>query len=146
MKIYITSDHRGFVLKNKLKLHLIEEGYSVVDLGNYVYEGTDDYPDYGKYLANRVAKDHNSFGVALCGSGAGMCMVVNRTRGVRGVLAHDITIAKASRHDDDANILCFGADLISFQKAKKILSLWLSTRFAGSKRFIRRIKKLDSRS
>lgn len=143
MIIYIGSDHRGYSLKLKLIEFLQNKGFKVVDKGNSQYESKDDYPDLAKKVAYAVVKNKNSRGITICGSGAGVCIAANRITGVRAVETHDPGIAKASRRDDDTNILCLGADFISLDDAKKVVLSWLKTRFIRSNRHVRRIRKLD---
>lgn len=143
MKIFIGADHRGYLLKNALVKFLRKAGHKAFDLGNHRFEVSDDYPDYAKKVALAVKKNKGSRGVALCGIGTGICIAANRVPSIRAVHTHDIKIAKISRQDDDTNVLCLGADFLNLNKAKKIISVWLKTKFTGGKRHVRRIRKLD---
>jgi len=143
MTIYIGSDHRGFELKNKLLHSLKKEGIVAVDAGGFRYDQADDYPDIAKKVADEVLHSPLSLGIIICGSGAGVCIAANRINGIRAVETHDPKIAKASRHDDNTNILCLGADFISDKEAEQVVSGWLEEQFEKNERRVRRIKKLD---
>lgn len=143
MNIYIGADHRAHSLKIVIKKFLEKIGYDVFDVGNLVFDPKDDYPDFAKKVAKKVAQDKNSKGIAMCANGAGACIAANRVRGVRAVLAHDAALARVSRKDDDANVLCIGSDFVTFARAKKIISTWLNTPFEKIPRRVRRIRKLD---
>lgn len=143
MIIYLGADHRGFNLKENLKQFLNKSGYEVVDLGNTKYEEGDDYTDFVKMVAKKVAADPSSRGVVVCGSGVGADIVANRFRGVRSVLAISAEQAADSRNDDDTNVLSLAADYIDLEQAKKIVSSWLQTPFSGEERYKRRIQEID---
>lgn len=143
MHVYITADHNGFELKNILRDWLVGEGHEVTDLGPDEFEKTDDYPDYGVKLAKSIAEDPaNNFGIAVCGSGVGMAVVANKINGVRAGLIHDPVIAKAARSDDDINVLALGAQYISEEQAKQVVTAWLNAKFSGEERHTRRINKV----
>lgn len=143
MTIYIGSDHRGFWLKSKLVEFLRNNGFDAKDVGNFEYDQKDDYPDIAKKSVKFILKNKNSRGILICGSGAGVCIAANRLRKIRAVETHDSRIAKASRRDDDTNILCLGADFIEEKEAQKVVLDWLGEKFEKTERRVRRIKKLD---
>jgi len=145
--IYLGADHRGFYLKEKIKKYLRDLDYKIVDLGNKKFDKNDDYPDFGKAVAIRVAKSpSNEKGILFCGSGNGMVIVANKIRKIRGALGFNRKAAKMSREHNDANILCLPADFLTENKAKKIVKVWLKTRFSGEVRHIRRLKKIEKYS
>jgi len=143
MNIYIGADHRGYGLKASLETFLEKNGHDIFDVGNLVFDPQDDYPDFARKVAKRVAQNKNARGIAICASGAGVCIAANRVKGVRAVLAHDIALARASRKDDDTNVLCIGSDFVALEQAKKIISAWLNTSFEKIPRRVRRIRSLD---
>ncbi len=143
-KIFLSGDHAGFKMKEKIGDWTKLKGFEVLDFGPFAYNEKDDYPDFAKKVAKKVAQNKNAKGIVMCASGAGVCIATNRGRGVRAVLAHDVPLARASRIDDDTNILCIGSDFVTPQQAKKIISTWLNTPFEKIPRRVRRIKKLDS--
>jgi ribose 5-phosphate isomerase B len=144
MQIFIGADHRGFELKNILRDWLRKEGHEVVDLGAEEYDKDDDYPDFGIKVAQSVADNPgDSFGIVICGSGVGMAVVADKVKGVRAGMIHDPEIARASRRDDDINVLALGADFIDGDMAKDIVGAWLDTDFSGEERHVRRIGKIS---
>ena len=145
MRIYIASDHAGFELKKILSDFLREQGEELVDLGPVMLEPQDDYPDYIERLAERVAAEEGSFGIAIGGSGEGEAMAANRVRGARAAEYYggDLSVVKVSREHNDANILSLGARFITGVDAKKAVLLFIHTPFSGEERHQRRINKLD---
>ncbi|MBU2109392.1 RpiB/LacA/LacB family sugar-phosphate isomerase [Patescibacteria group bacterium] len=146
MKIFLGTDHAGFKLKEKLKAYLIELGYEIQDMGNFIYDKQDDYPDFIPLVAGKVAEDpEHSRGIVLGGSGQGEAMVANRIKGVRAAVVYNYNedIVKLSREHNDANILSLGARFLSEEEAKKIVKLWLETPFSNEERHKRRICKLS---
>ncbi len=140
-KIYIGADHAGFELKEKLKKYLNKK-YSVVDLGNKKFEINDDYPVFGKRVAVKVAKDQKSLGILICGSGAGVCIVANKVKGIRAALAEHIKDAFLARKDDDINVLCLSGRSTGFERAKKIVLKFLETDFEAVKKRLRRLNEI----
>lgn len=144
MLIYIGADHRGFKLKESLTNFLKNQGFKVVDVGNDKYDENDDYPDFAALVARQVAQDTiDRRGIVICGSGAGVDIVVNKFDGVRSILAINAEQAQKSRSDDDANVLSLAADFIKEEEAIKILDLWLKTSFSGEEKYKRRIAKIN---
>ena len=145
--IYLGADHRGFELKEKLKVFLKEEGYEFEDLGNHTLDPTDDYPDFGAKVAKKVSEDPiNDRGILLCGLGVGMDIVANKFKGIRSAViwSDNEALVKQSRQHDDSNILALPADHLTEEQAKKIVKLWLETPFSGEERHIRRLRKIES--
>lgn len=138
MTLAIASDHAGFHLKSFLLSHLVE--YEVIDLGTYSDESTD-YPDYGHKLADAVVEGKAHYGIAICGSGNGINMTVNKHLGIRGALCWNTEIAKLARQHNDANVLSLPARFISHEQALDIVSVFLNTSFEGG-RHQRRIDKI----
>src|SRR3989338_10873440 len=102
MKVYIGADHAGFKLKEKLKLFLNKNNYSIFDLGASQLIKDDDYPKYASAVGKLVAKNKDSFGILICGSGHGVCIAANKVKGIRAVLCEHIKDTFYSRRDDDA--------------------------------------------
>ena len=147
MRIAIASDHAAIELKTILREWLLEEGHEVADLGPETAASVD-YPDYGYDLASVVAEGTAEFGVALCGSGIGISIAVNRNAHVRCALVSEPLSAALAREHNDANVIAMGARLIGPDMAKDCLAAFLETEFAGAKdpnsRHQRRIDKLSS--
>src|SRR3989344_7811450 len=115
MKIYLGADHRGFSLKEALKPALIRDGYGVEDVGAFVQDPNDDYPDFAYAVARRVAEDTQNYrGVLICGSAAGMDVVANKVKGIRATVVSSRDSAIHARTDDDINIVALAGDVLSF--------------------------------
>ena len=144
MKIHVATDHAGLELKEKVKLHLSDLNYEVIDHGAYEYDALDDYPDFIFPCANAVSNDPESKGIILGGSGQGEAMAANRVKGARAAVFYNgpDEIIKLSRQHNNANILSLGARFMSEEEMYKIIEVWLSTDFESG-RHQRRIEKLD---
>lgn len=139
--IFIASDHGGFELKEEIKRFLNAEGYEFKDLGT---NGTDsvDYPDFGYKAAKEVAKNKDNKGILICNTGAGMCIVANKVKGIRAVECYNEETARLSRDHNDANVLCLGGKTTSKELAIKIVKVWLETPFSNEERHKKRIEKI----
>jgi len=142
MRIAIASDHAAFDLKADLRDWLIEQSHEVADLGPDTADSVD-YPDYGYRLAAVVADGTADRGVALCGSGLGISMSINRHPAIRCALVSEPLSASLAREHNDANCIAMGARLVGSDMAKACLSAFLETDFAGG-RHQRRIDKLSN--
>ena len=144
MKIYLGSDHAGYTLKEAIKEHLLANGYLVEDLGAVNYDPIDDYPDKIFPVAEAVARDRESMGIILGGSGQGEAIAANRIKGVRAAVYYDgpDEIVKLSRQHNNANVLSLGARFIKPDRALQVINIWLNEPFAGG-RHQNRIDKLD---
>jgi ribose 5-phosphate isomerase B len=122
MIIHLATDHAGLDLKDKIKLHLSEVNYKVVDHGAYEYNALDDYPDFIFPCAMAVSKDKSSKGIILGGSGQGEAMAANRVEGVRAAVFYNgpDDIIKLSRQHNDANVLSLGARFMTEEEIYKI--------------------------
>ncbi|MDO8743174.1 MAG: RpiB/LacA/LacB family sugar-phosphate isomerase [Candidatus Azambacteria bacterium] len=141
--LYIGSDHRGYNLKETLKIYLQELNYVFEDLGAKELIPDDDYPDYALAVAKKVAENpETNHGILLCGSGVGVDIVANKIKNIRSALCFDVKQAQASRNDDNTNILSLPADFISESLAKEIVKIWLETPFSGLEHHARRIEKI----
>jgi ribose 5-phosphate isomerase B len=142
MRIAIASDHAAIDLKAELRDWLIEQGHEVADLGPETTESVD-YPDFGYKLASVVADGTAERGVALCGSGIGISMSVNRNPVVRCALVSEPLSASLAREHNNANCIAMGARLTGSDMAKACLTAFLDTEFAGG-RHQRRVDKLSN--
>lgn len=140
MKIGVASDHAGYEYKNRLAELLTKKGYDVADYGTYS-DVSCDFPDYAHALGDAVDRKEVDLGVALCGTGNGMAMSLNRHKGVRAGLAWNSEIGRLVKAHNNANVLVMPARFISYQMATRILNTWLSTTFEGG-RHQRRIDKI----
>ncbi|WP_239805957.1 ribose 5-phosphate isomerase B [Croceicoccus hydrothermalis] len=144
MLIAIASDHAAVALKAELRDWLIEQGHEVADLGPET-DARVDYPDYGYALASVIADGTAQFGVALCGSGIGISMAVNRNAACRCALVSEPLSAALAREHNDANCIAMGARLTGPDMAKACLDAFLSTEFGGG-RHAGRVDKLSNPS
>ena len=132
MRIAIASDHAAIELKAELREYLIGLGHEVADLGPDTAD-RGDYPDYGYKLAAVIAEGTVEYGVALCGSGIGISIAVNRNPAVRCALVGEPLSAALAREHNDANCIAMGARLTGVDMAKACLEAFLSTEFAGGR-------------
>ncbi len=142
MNIYLGTDHGGFEYKEQLKPWLSDQGYVVTDCGAHQLEPEDDYPEFAFQVANRVAQDTNSRGILLCRSGAGMAIAANKVAGIRAVDVVDQKSVVLAREKNDANIISLAGDWMKLEEIKKIISLFLETRFSQAKRHVHRIAQI----
>ena len=145
MRIAIASDHGGLTLKAELADWLKREGHDVTDLGTNGTESVD-YPDYGYRLAEEVASGRAERGIAICGSGIGISIAVNRNPACRCALVSEPLSAALGREHNDANVIALGARLIGLDMAKACVTAFLATEFSGSgpggNRHVQRVGKL----
>ena len=139
-KIFISSDHAGFKLKEVIKISLKKKKLKFEDLGP-INDNKVDYPDYAHKLARKVKINKNYVGILVCGSGTGMNIAANKHKNVRAAQCFNIKSTKLSRLHNDANIITLGSRLISKKNALKFVSIFLNTNFNGG-RHLKRIKKI----
>lgn len=142
MKIAIASDHAAVDLKAELREYLISLGHEVADLGPETADRVD-YPDFGYKLAGVVADGTAQYGVALCGSGIGISIAVNRHPALRCALVSEPLSASLAREHNNANAIALGARLIGVDMAKACLAAFLATEFGGG-RHAGRVDKLSN--
>jgi ribose 5-phosphate isomerase B len=140
--IYLVSDHAGCVLRAAVAAHVGAAGYTVHDLGPEAGQSVD-YPDYGVKLAEAMASDPNSRGIAVCGSGIGISIAVNRFSWIRGALVNSVEAAALSRQHNDANVLALGERLTDEAVALACVDAFLRTEFEAG-RHQRRVDKLTA--
>ena len=140
MTIGICNDHAGVDYKFKLVKFLESQGYKVVNFGTDT-EVSVDYTDYAHKLANAVEKGEVDLGIALCGTGNGMAITLNKHQGVRAGLAWTSEIGRLVKAHNNANVLVLPARFISCQMARRIVNIWLTSPFEGG-RHQRRIDKM----
>jgi ribose 5-phosphate isomerase B len=143
MKVFLGSDHRGFHLKEKIAKWLFEWSYEFLDVGANHFDPKDDYTLYASEVASLVSKNKNTKGIVLCGSGVGVDVVVNKFDGVRASIGKSGDQVKAGRNDDDMNILVIAADFTKGDEAKEMVKTFLETKFAGKKRYIKRLEDIE---
>jgi len=141
MRIALAADHAGYLLKDELARWLQELGHEVTDLGTNGPESVD-YPEYGARVANAVASGQAERGIAVCGSGIGISIAVNRNPKCRCARVDDPLSAQLSREHNDSNVLALGGRLIGTDMAKACVQAFLDTGFAGG-RHQRRVDQLS---
>ena len=144
MKIGIASDHGGFELKQIILPWLTSLGHDLVDFGPDKLDNADDYPDYVIPMAKAVAAGQLERGIALCGSGVGACIAVNKVNGARAALIGDHFSAHQGVEDDDMNIICLGGRITGYAVAEELILAFLNAKFTGLERHNRRIAKVKA--
>ena len=138
MSIFITTDHAGFELKQKL-LKLLSD-LNLIDL-NPSFEAGDDYPLAAKKLVDIIGE--NDFGVAICGTGVGICIALNRYKNIRAVVLNDAQTTELARKHNHANVICLSGRLVKPKKAAKLIKIFLKTKPELGKRHLRRIQEIS---
>ena len=139
-KIFISSDHAGFKLKEVIKSFLKKKKYRLIDLGPD-NDNRVDYPDYAHSVAKKVKVNKNYRGILVCGSGMGMNIAANRHKNIRAAQCYNVKSTKLSRLHNDANIITLGSRLLSKKNALNCISVFLKTKFEGGRHSLR-IKKI----
>ena len=139
-KIFISSDHAGFNLKEIIKKYLSKKKVKYYDLGPYNNNKVD-YPDFAHKVAKKVKIKKNHVGILVCGSGMGMNMAANKHKNIRAAQCFNLKSAKLSRLHNDANIITLGSRLLTKKNALNCVSIFLNTKFEGG-RHTKRIKKI----
>ena len=142
--IYLAADHRGFELKEKIKVWLSESGREYKDMGAFQYDKEDDYPDFAFAAAFKIAENPEANrGIFLCGSGIGMDMAANKIKGILATVAYSKESARHARTKDNVNVITLAGDILDFEEAKSIVEIFLTTEFSGEERHVRRLKKIQ---
>ncbi len=142
MKIAISSDHGGNVLRKDIMNLLDESGIEYKDFGPQTDDSVD-YPDYAKPVAEAVVSGEYERGILICGTGIGMSIAANKVKGIRCALVHDVFSAKATRGHNNSNILAMGERVIGPGHAREIVKTWLAEEFEGG-RHQNRIEKISN--
>lgn len=141
--IYLGADHAGYAFKERAKRLLAKLGISIIDLGNSKLDEMDDYPRWAEKVAGAVAVDKDALGLLFCGTGAGMCIAANKTKGIRAVSVGTVKEARLSREHNSANILCLGQRIMPWRLARRIITSWIETPASYEARHIRRVRQLN---
>ena len=139
-KIFISSDHAGFKLKEAIKVYLKLKKIKFYDLGPN-NDNSVDYPDYAHKVAKKVKLNKKNIGILVCGSGTGMNIAANKHKNIRAAQCFDLKSTKLSRLHNDANIITLGSRLLTKKKALSFISIFLNTKFEGG-RHSKRIRKI----
>lgn len=155
--LYLAADHAGFETKERIKHELITLGFTVEDLGAVVCDPDDDYVDYSRAVAEKVARDpEHARGLIFSASGQGEAMVANRVKGVRAAVYYGdavhpqedttgvtLDIVESSRAHNDANVLSVGSRFATYDETVRAVRRWLAVPFSGAERHVRRIRAID---
>ena len=139
-KIFISSDHAGFKLKEIIKKYLSKKKMNYQDLGP-ANDDRVDYPDYAHRVAKKVKMNKNNRGILICGSGVGMNIVANKYKNIRAAQCFNLNSTKLSRLHNDANIITLGSRLLTKKNALNCVGIFLKTKFEGG-RHKKRVKKI----
>jgi len=140
MKIAIGCDHRGFRLKPKLIEMLTAMGHDIMDEGTHEDHSVD-YPDFASVVSRKVSDGEVDRGILICGTGIGMAIAANKFPRVRAAACHDELTAEISRRHNDVNVLCLSGDMLGEQSLRRLVEVWMNTRFEGG-RHARRLAKI----
>ena len=138
--IILGADHRGFNLKEKLKV-LLSKQYNVIDVGT-TSEASVDYPDIAEALAKAIQGGAGNKGIIICGSGVGACVAANKFRGIRAGICHDAFSAHQGVEDDDMNVICLGGGIDGESLAVEVIHTFLNAKFKPEERYVRRLEKI----
>ena len=139
-KIFISSDHAGYKLKEQIKSNFLNK-YKFEDLGTHDSNISVNYPDYAHKLCKKVSKNSKNMGILVCGSGMGMSMAANRHKKIRAAVCYSLKNTKLSRLHNNANIITLGSRLTKKNIAFKCIDIFVNTKFEGG-RHKKRVKKI----
>ena len=139
-KIAFASDHAGYALKNVIMKYVADKGYEPVDFGTHSEESCD-YPDYAHPAACAIEAGECDFGIAMCGTGNGIQMTLNKHQGIRAALCWQPALASLAKEHNNANVLVMPARFIDEQTARDVVDAYLEAKFEGG-RHQRRIDKI----
>lgn len=142
MKIAVGSDHRGYEIKEHVKVIAAELGHDSIDCGTNDSNPVD-YPDTAYLAATTVSKGQADRAILICATGIGMSMAANKVHGIRAALCHDELSAQVSRDHNNANVLCLSGDQVGEVLLRKMVEVWLNTEFSGG-RHQRRVNKIEA--
>lgn len=140
--IVIGCDHGGLELKNKIKDYLVDLDEIVLDVGAFEFDELDDFSTYAKLIAENM-KEEGAKGIAICGSGVGMCIALNKFKGIYAVNGIDAEKVGLARQHNNVNALCLGGRMVDEKEAEKMVKAFLDTEFLGGK-YQKRIDDIDN--
>ena len=139
-KIFISSDHAGFNLKEQIKKKFSKK-YKFQDLGTNNSKVSVNYPYFAHRLCKKVSNNSKNIGILVCGSGMGMSMAANRHKKIRAAVCYSVKNTKLSRLHNDANVITLGSRLKKKKTAFKCIEVFLDTKFEGG-RHVKRVRKI----
>ena len=139
--IVLGADHGGFELKNKIKTHLENSGYAVIDVGTNSPESCD-YPIFASRLCTKIQNNEAELGILVCGTGIGMSMAANKHKGIRAACCSDTFSARLTRLHNNANVLCIGARVVGEGLGIDLVEAFINAEFEGD-RHIKRLSLIE---
>jgi ribose 5-phosphate isomerase B len=143
MRIAVSADHAGYVLKQELAAKLAQQGHDVLDLGTHSAAPVD-YPDSAEAVAAALRDGQAERGIIVCGSGAGVSIAASKFPGIRAAVCHDTYTAHQAVEHDDMNVLCLGSRVVGPSLALEIANTFLAAAFSGEDRHQRRLNKVHA--
>ena len=144
MKIAAAFDHRGVKLRERVLEEIVRAGHEPVDLGTDAPEPKIDYPDKAQDIGEAIKAGAAERGVLVCGSGVGASIAACKVDGIRAAICHDTYSAHQGVEHDDMNVLCIGSEVIGAELAGELIRAFLSARFDGGERYVRRLEKIEA--
>ena len=141
--IILGSDHAGFELKEQVKSFLMEQGHNIVDVGAFSVDPEDDFSHFVSLMAKANDNNKDTRIIAVCGSGVGMCIGLNKQKNVFCVLGHNAEEVKLAREHNNVNALALAGRKTSFEQAKEMINVFLSTKHLGGK-YAKRMANLEN--
>lgn len=142
MNIAVGCDHGGFALKQAVIEEMKKLGHIVVDCGARSFDPADDYPDFARAVGAAIQRGDAERGIVICGSGVGASVAATKMRGIRAAVCHDTYSAHQGVEHDNMNVLCLGARVVGDELAKELVRAFVSAKFSGEERHLRRLNKL----
>ena len=139
--LVIGNDHTAGHIRSVIAQHLRDRGYEVEEIGSFSTESSN-YPEWGEKTAMKVVSGEADLGIAICGTGVGISIACNKHKGIRACCCSEATSARLTREHNDANIICFGARIVSTELANDIVDTFLTTPFSNGERHKRRIAQI----
>lgn len=140
--IVIGNDHKGYLMKIKIKKYLEKRKINVIDVGSFNEESVD-FPDYSKKVAEKLKNHSDYVGILICNTGTATCLHINKYKHIRGIIGYNLEVTKESREHSDANVLCLGGGILTEDESFKIVDMFLNTEFVKEEKYLRRVKKVS---
>jgi len=143
VRVAVAFDHRGVRLRDEVLATLADLGHETVDLGTDTDAERIDYPDKAREIGEAIRAGSSERGILVCGSGVGASVAANKLAGIRAAVCHDTYSAHQGVEHDDMNVLCLGSEVIGAELAADLVRAFLSARFDGGERYVRRLEKIE---
>ena len=143
MRVAVAFDHRGVKLRERVLEEVVRAGHEPVDLGTDAPEPRIDYPDKARQVGDAIRSGDAERGVFVCGSGVGASIAASKIAGIRAAICHDSYSAHQGVEHDDMNVLCLGSEVIGAELAAELVRTFLSAKFDGGERYVRRLEKIE---